>query len=182
MILLIPYINLLNLPWIKQNVYFLRNMETLTLLGYRHKISQLTFCWIPFVKICHAFCVLFVCCLFLFLFFVSFFLFFFWLFFFFFFFFFCCCFFFFFCFRFVLFRCLCLFVCLYSSVMVYINNILLKPRKSWPRWLSWMRVRLMIRRLLVRPLPGRQHSFMEIDYEILSTAILSLPLIQEGQF
>ena len=26
-----------------------------------------------------------------------------------------------------------------------------------------------------------QHSFMEIDHEIFSTVILSLPLIQEGQ-
>ena len=28
---------------------------------------------------------------------------------------------------------------------------------------------------------GRQHSFMEIDHEIFCTAIVSLPLIQEGQ-
>ena len=28
---------------------------------------------------------------------------------------------------------------------------------------------------------GRQHSFVEIDCEIISTVILSLPLIQEGQ-
>ena len=28
---------------------------------------------------------------------------------------------------------------------------------------------------------GRQHSFIEIDHEIFSTVILSLPLIQEGQ-
>ena len=28
---------------------------------------------------------------------------------------------------------------------------------------------------------GRQHSFVEIDREIFSTVILSLPLIQEGQ-
>ena len=28
---------------------------------------------------------------------------------------------------------------------------------------------------------GRQHSFLEIDHEIFSTVILSLPLIQEGQ-
>ena len=33
----------------------------------------------------------------------------------------------------------------------------------------------------VRPPPGRQHSFVEIDNEIFSTVILSLPLIQEGQ-
>ena len=31
------------------------------------------------------------------------------------------------------------------------------------------------------PRRGRQHSFMEIDNEIFSTVILSLPLIQEGQ-
>ena len=32
------------------------------------------------------------------------------------------------------------------------------------------------------PHQGRQHSFVEIDSEIFSTVILSLPLIQEGQF
>ena len=31
------------------------------------------------------------------------------------------------------------------------------------------------------PRQGRQHSFMEIDHEIFSMVILSLPLIQEGQ-
>ena len=31
------------------------------------------------------------------------------------------------------------------------------------------------------PCQGRQHSFVEIDREIFSTVILSLPLIQEGQ-
>ena len=36
---------------------------------------------------------------------------------------------------------------------------LLKVRR--PRWLHWMRVQLVIRRLLVRPPPGRQHSFVE---------------------
>ena len=35
--------------------------------------------------------------------------------------------------------------------------------------------------LRVRPQPGRQHCFAEIDYEIFSTVILSLLLIQEGQ-
>ena len=30
------------------------------------------------------------------------------------------------------------------------------------------------------PRLGRQHSFVEIDHEIFSTVILSLPLIQEG--
>ena len=39
------------------------------------------------------------------------------------------------------------------------------------------------RRLQVQPLLGQQHSFMEIDHEILSTCavIFSLLLIQEGQ-
>ena len=31
------------------------------------------------------------------------------------------------------------------------------------------------------PRRGHQHSFVEIDHEIFSTVILSLPLIQEGQ-
>ena len=31
------------------------------------------------------------------------------------------------------------------------------------------------------PRQGWQHSFMEIDHEIFSMAILSIPLIQEGQ-
>ena len=31
------------------------------------------------------------------------------------------------------------------------------------------------------PCRGRQHSFVEIDHEIFSTVILSLPLIQKGQ-
>ena len=35
--------------------------------------------------------------------------------------------------------------------------------------------------VVVRPPPGRQHSFMEIDQEIFSMVILSLLLIQEGQ-
>ena len=33
----------------------------------------------------------------------------------------------------------------------------------------------------VRPQTGRQHLFLETDYEIFSTVILSLPLNQEGQ-
>ena len=43
-----------------------------------------------------------------------------------------------------------------------------------------MGIRLVIRRLWVRPPPGRQHLLVEIDNEIFSTVILSLPLIQEG--
>ena len=31
------------------------------------------------------------------------------------------------------------------------------------------------------PHRGQQHSFVEINHEIFSTVILSLPLIQEGQ-
>ena len=31
------------------------------------------------------------------------------------------------------------------------------------------------------PRRGRQHSFVEIDHEIFSAVILTLPLIQEGQ-
>ena len=44
-----------------------------------------------------------------------------------------------------------------------------------------MGVQLEIRRLWARRLPGPQHSFVEIDHEIFSMVILSLPLIQEGQ-
>ena len=33
----------------------------------------------------------------------------------------------------------------------------------------------------LNPRRGQQHSFVEIDHEIISTVILSLPLIQEGQ-
>ena len=65
-----------------------------------------------------------------------------------------------------------------------------------------MRVRLVIRRLRVRPPPSRQHSFVEVclgrvavcdcgtpwtfllpcfDHEIFSVVILSLPLFREGQ-
>ena len=44
-----------------------------------------------------------------------------------------------------------------------------------------MRVRLVIRKLLVRPPPGPHHFFVAIDHKIFSTAIVSLSLIQEGQ-
>ena len=46
---------------------------------------------------------------------------------------------------------------------------------SQPRWLSWMRIRLVIRRFRVLPPLGQQHSIMEIDHEIFSMVILSLP-------
>ena len=44
-----------------------------------------------------------------------------------------------------------------------------------------MRVRLKIRRLAVLPPPGLKQSFLEINHEIFSMVILSLPLIQIGQ-
>ena len=50
-----------------------------------------------------------------------------------------------------------------------------------PRWLSWMRSRLVISRLRVCPPSDRKHSFVEIDREIFSMVILFLPLTQEGQ-
>ena len=49
--------------------------------------------------------------------------------------------------------------------------------KSRPRWLSWWSGGCRS-----DPCWIRQHSFMEIDHEIGSTAILSFLLIQEGQF
>ena len=42
-------------------------------------------------------------------------------------------------------------------------------------------VRLEIRRSRVQPPPRSAIFFVEIDHEIFSTVILSLPLIQEGQ-
>ena len=47
-----------------------------------------------------------------------------------------------------------------------------------------MHVRLVIRRLQVAEVRSplvQQHSLVEIDHEIFSMVILSLPLIQEGQ-
>ena len=38
----------------------------------------------------------------------------------------------------------------------------LKKKQNWPRWLSWMRIKLVIRRMWVQPLPGQQHTFNEI--------------------
>ena len=51
-----------------------------------------------------------------------------------------------------------------------------------PRWLSWMRRPNGDQEVLrFNPRRGRQQAFVEIDHEIFSTVILSLPLIQEGQ-
>ena len=44
-----------------------------------------------------------------------------------------------------------------------------------------MCARLVIKRSWVRPPPGRQHSFVEIDHEIFLTVIQAVTLIQEGQ-
>ena len=71
--------------------------------------------------------------------------------------------------------CVCV-VCVCVCVLVQVPFL-----ASRPGWLSWMRVRLVVRRLRVRLPPDRHHSFLEIDQEIFSTVILSLPLIQEGQ-
>ena len=42
-------------------------------------------------------------------------------------------------------------------------------------------VSMVIRRWRVQPPLDWQHSFLEIDHELFSTVILSLPLIHEGQ-
>ena len=52
-------------------------------------------------------------------------------------------------------------------------------RRPW--WLSWMRRPTGPGGRGFNPRRGRQHSFVEIDHEIFSMVILSLPLIQEGQ-
>ena len=52
----------------------------------------------------------------------------------------------------------------------------------WPRWLIWMHHPTGDQEVAgSNPRRGRQHSFVEINHEIFSTVILSLPLIQEGQ-
>ena len=61
----------------------------------------------------------------------------------------------------------------------YVYCLLCFRMQCRPWWLSWVCVRLVIRKLRVRPPPSRQHSFIEMDHEIFSTVILSLPLIQE---
>ena len=52
--------------------------------------------------------------------------------------------------------------------------------KCRPQWLSWMHP-TRDQEVVGSTPQGRQHSFMEIDHEIFSTVILSIPLIQEGQ-
>ena len=51
-----------------------------------------------------------------------------------------------------------------------------------PRWLSWMHRPTGDQEVAgSTPADVGKHSFVEIDREIFSTVILSLPLIQEGQ-
>ena len=54
-----------------------------------------------------------------------------------------------------------------------ITRCVLKYHHVWSDWRPGGR--------RFNPSRGRQHSFVEIDHEIFSTVILSLPLIQEGQ-
>ena len=69
-----------------------------------------------------------------------------------------------------------------EGACVFFENMSLvvdrKRKYSRPRWLSWMRRPTGGRGF--NPRRGRQHSFVEIDHEIFSTVILSLPLIQEA--
>ena len=59
---------------------------------------------------------------------------------------------------------------------------ILQTTSGRPRWLSWMRRPTGDQEVAgSTPRRGRQRSFVEIDHEIFSTVILSLPLIQEGQ-
>ena len=67
------------------------------------------------------------------------------------------------------------------GTLIISNSEGVKCSMCWPWWLCHMRVQLVIRRLRVRPPPGWQQSFVEIDHEIFSTVILSLQLTQEGQ-
>ena len=68
------------------------------------------------------------------------------------------------------------------------TGIFLDKRGIWlniflvsPRWLSRMRIGLVIRRSPVRSPPGQQHSFMENDHDGNIFYSHGLPLIQEGQ-
>ena len=53
--------------------------------------------------------------------------------------------------------------------------------RARPRWLSWMRVRLVIKRLRFDPRRVSNIFSWRFDHERFSTVILSLPLIQKGQ-
>ena len=66
-------------------------------------------------------------------------------------------------------------------MMFWTNKNNITVTSSRPRWLSWMRRPTGDQEVAGSTPAGRQHSFVEIDHEIFSTVILSLPLIQEGQ-
>ena len=67
-----------------------------------------------------------------------------------------------------------------TGLFSYLFLLLMKSDKSNIQQV----VRAVIKWYVCRgfnPRRGRQHSFVEIDHEIFSTIILSLPMIQEGQ-
>ena len=66
-----------------------------------------------------------------------------------------------------------------SNITVYREQVHCPLSRPW--WRSWMRIRLETRKSRVRSPPRSATFFVEIDHEIFSTVILSLPLIQEGQ-
>ena len=78
-----------------------------------------------------------------------------------------------------------------SSIMSWASAPQLKTGKTtsfwlWtvlgqPWWLSRIRIRLVIERSWVRSMPDPSTFFVEIDNEIFSFVILSLPLSKEGQ-
>ena len=60
---------------------------------------------------------------------------------------------------------ICHILCSYLLEWQPVPTLSSAPVLNWllsVKWLSWMRIPLVIRRLQVRHLPGRQHSFMEI--------------------
>ena len=66
--------------------------------------------------------------------------------------------------------------------LLFIKALICTRVSIRPRWLSWMLRPIGDQEVAgSTPRQGRQHSFVEIDHEIFSTVILSLPLIQEGQ-
>ena len=70
-----------------------------------------------------------------------------------------------------------------KSYQVYVPTLynIVENKPGRPRWLSWMRRPTGDQEVAGSTPLGRQHSFVEIDHEIFSKVIFSLPLIQEGQ-
>ena len=68
-----------------------------------------------------------------------------------------------------------------STFVVFRYRIPNSVCHSQPWWLSWMRVRLVIKRLRVQPRRVGNILSCRFDHERFSKVILSLPLIQEGQ-